>query len=128
MANMIYEPIYANGHWYDGMNEKKWSINYSSILTKLIQIAGTYVDDWASDLFIVWNYNIEKHLLEKEWGGSTLYIGFKRQGVDSYEEGNPINILEKNKIDSGIHYYRRIVKLETKINKNEISMELTQVQ
>lgn len=128
MSNMIYNSIYASGYWYEGINEKKWSINYSSILTELIHMAGSYVDDWASDLFIIWNGCIEKHLLEKDWNGSTLYIGFREQGVDHYEEGAPINVLEKNKKESGIHYYRRIIKLETKITKDQIEMTLTQIQ
>ena len=130
MSCKIYKPIYAHGYWYQSNyeGESKWDINYSSVLTELIHMAGTYVDNWASDLFRVWNYNIEKHLTKKEWKGSVLYIGFREQGVDSYEEGDFFNVIERNKEDCGVHYYRRIVKLETKIDKDEITMELSQVQ
>lgn len=39
-----------------------WEINYSSILTKLIQEAGRWCEHYASDLFITWKHNIDKKL------------------------------------------------------------------
>lgn len=124
MARMLYEPIYAHGYWH----EDRWHINYSSIMTALIQIAGTYVDFYASDLLHTWNYKIEKHFSDPEWKGNTIYIGFREMGVDDYEEGNDYNCIEMNKKENGHYYYRRIVKLETMIVKDEITMQLSHIQ
>ena len=52
----IYSPhITAVGHVADSSTRADWCINYSSILTKLIQIAGRLVDSYASDMIITWN-------------------------------------------------------------------------
>ena len=40
--------------------EGKWEINYSSILTRLIQEAGRWCEYYASDLFVQQKYSIPK--------------------------------------------------------------------
>lgn len=117
--------IHASGCWYEGVNDKTWHINYSAILTKLIQTAGRYVDQWASDLFIIWKYHIEEKLTDQDWKGDTIYFGFREQGVDHYVEGDEYNCIEQHKKDYGRYYYRSVLKLETKINGNDIEMTLT---
>lgn len=51
----------ATGEWSNDIfgSEKSWNINYSDILTLLIQKAGTICKNYASDLFIIWS-SLEK--------------------------------------------------------------------
>ena len=55
---------------------RDFDINYSSILTKLIQECGRLCEAWASDLFITWN-SIEQKLKEKTMETSTYLFGIR---------------------------------------------------
>ena len=111
MSKIIAE---ASGQWLEPYytNEWGWNVNMSCILTKLIQYAGRYVDNYASDLFIIWKYNVENRekLRNKDWN-ETIFIGFRQYGVDNSSEpwgvGNKVCEQYKN----NMYYYRRIVKL-----------------
>lgn len=63
----------------------EWSdeidINYSTILTKLIQEAGRYCEHYASDLFISWNL-IEQSLRDGTIESGVEMFGFREMGVD----------------------------------------------
>lgn len=59
----------------------KWEINYSSILTKLIQEAGRWCEYYASDLFITW-HNIDKNLDDGTMKTEQFVFGFRNNGVD----------------------------------------------
>lgn len=74
--NTAQPEITATGYVY----ENKTEINMSSIYSKLIQEAGRYCDRFASDLL----YDIQsiEHHLEAQ-KSETLYIGFRRYGVDN---------------------------------------------
>lgn len=126
MSAVLYEPIYAEGSW--NQTHSEWGINYSSILTTLIHMAGSYTDQWASDLFITWRYRILENLNNREWKGDTIYIGFREQGVDDARVGADYNTIEKNQEDYGRCFYRRVVKLIVTINNENISMELSQIK
>ena len=57
------------------------TLNYSSILTRLIQEAGRWCKRYASDLFIDWYYlinDIKNNAVEDR----TLLFGFREDGVD----------------------------------------------
>ena len=59
------------------------TLNYSSILTRLIQEAGRWCKRYASDLFIDWYYlvrDIENNTLDDR----TMLFGFREDGVDGY--------------------------------------------
>lgn len=80
------KPIEANGSYVRSLTGESYSINYSSILTKLIQEAGRWCENYASDLFITWNEIIEK-LKNKKIGTEKLteLFGFRASGVDHKE-------------------------------------------
>lgn len=123
MSKELYKPIHEEGYW--DCSHGEWSINYSDILTALIQMAGSYVDRYASDLFIIWKYDVEKWMREHDWKGDIIRFGFRDFGVDNYcnsKESNPLWAGNKY----GNYYYRRIVKLEIKIEGDRIIMELSQ--
>jgi hypothetical protein len=61
--------------------ENKWEINYSSILTKLIQEAGRWCEYYASDLFILWE-SIVKKLDDGSMSSSSYVFAFRESGVD----------------------------------------------
>lgn len=82
-----------------------YTINYSAILTKLIQIAGRICVHYASDLFITWK-TIDKYLHDKNFTGGRFLFGFREMGVDGYQqvlyrynEGNPKAIKELYMLD-----------------------------
>lgn len=73
------------GRWEAGYFSGKtcWNINYSGILTFLIQKAGTICAQYASDLFISWSV-LEKELEEqgRDYSGGKYLFGFRDSGVD----------------------------------------------
>lgn len=67
---------------------RKQDVNYSDILTKLIQDAGRICDSYASDLFIHWRYNIVDKMNNNELTTSTYEIGFRQSGVEMGKKGS----------------------------------------
>lgn len=68
-----------------GGNRLEHFVNYSRILTILIQEAGRVCADYASDLFISWESLLdeaEKKMKEKADFTLTTFFGFREQGVD----------------------------------------------
>lgn len=61
--------------------ERTVSINYSTILTRLIQEAGRICEFYASDLFIEWRSIVEALEDGSVETGSRLF-GFRKAGVD----------------------------------------------
>lgn len=88
-----------------------WQINTSAILTRLIQYAGEICTSYASDLFILWKYNIEAHLTERDWKGEELILGFREMGVDKNE-----NVMENR------NRYSRIVSIKTRVSNGIMEM------
>lgn len=107
---------HAHGTWnvpiFD--TEPQWNLNYSDILTRLIQYAGRYCESYASDLFIHWK-EIEKKLKDRNYQGEKLILGFREMGVDSNDW------VIKN-LNENLYYYRKFVTIEIVINGNNIDM------
>lgn len=93
----------------------KWEINYSSILTKLIQEAGRWCEYYASDLFITW-HDIDKKLDDGTMGTEQFIFGFRDNGVDHKEW------YELHKNDVG--RYRAVWFLDVTINDGKMEMVL----
>lgn len=94
--------------------EPQWNLNYSSILTHLIFLAGRFCEHYASDLFIHWESLIKK-FKDKNYKGEKLLLGFREMGVDDTDW------VIKNYNDD-YYYYRKIVTIEIVINGNNIDM------
>ena len=112
-------------------------INYSSILTKLIQVAGRLVDSYASDLFISWNAVLRdlkfacgevcKAQNDTEVYQNHRLFGFREMGVDDttavlarYNNGGP-NYYGRD--------YREIWRLNYSIaGTGEVKMSLFKVE
>lgn len=110
--------IEAHGNWIVPLSgtEPQWNLNYSKILTQLIQDAGRYCESYASDLFIQWKYSIDNHLKERYWEGGKFRFGFREFGVDADDwikdnESNP-------------YYYRKIRTLEVNIDEDKGTIEM----
>lgn len=71
-----------NPYYYGVSKEGKFSINYSDILTFLIQVAGKICKYYANDLFITWS-SLEEKLKDVEYTGGKILFGFRESGVDS---------------------------------------------
>lgn len=72
------------GRWSNDIFGKEcWNINYSDILTFLIQKAGTICKHYASDLFIFWS-SLENEMKKEgqEYAGGKYLFGFRELGVD----------------------------------------------
>ena len=94
----------------------KWEINYSSILTKLIQEAGRWCEYYASDLFVTWKYNIDKKLDDGTMDTDQLVFGFREDGVDHKEW------YELHKNDTG--RYRAVWFLDVTVDNGKMEMVL----
>ena len=74
----------AKGNWIENRpysQDGHWDINYSEILTRLIQSAGQYCKHYASDLFIDWN-RVVRELDKGEAINETYIFGIRDMGVD----------------------------------------------
>lgn len=83
MNTYAWKPITESGSlsYYSG----QYNINYSSILSKLIQEAGRYCEAYASDLFIDWQAVLR--CIENTSGCimESFLFGFRKYGVDHKE-------------------------------------------
>lgn len=94
----------------------KWEINYSSILTKLIQEVGRWCERYASDLFIIWKYSIDKKLDDGTMSTDQFVFGFRKDGVDHKEW------YELHKNDTG--RYRAVWFLDVTVDNGKMEMVL----
>ena len=96
--------------------EGKWEINYSSILTRLIQEAGRWCESYASDLFVQWKYGIDQKLDNGTLYTDTFVFAFRDSGVDSEEW------YENHKNEH--NYYRAVWYLDVLTDEGKIKMTL----
>lgn len=92
-----------------------WKINTSSILTKLIQEAGRWCENYASDLFILWG-SIKKQLEEATIEPGEYVFAFRESGVDNNEAYRLYADTE--------NYYRAVWILDVSIHERNIIMKL----
>lgn len=104
----------ACGQWNGYRNE--FDINYSSILTKLIQEAGRWCEYYASDLFIDWASLMDK-LHNHAYNGGTFLFGFRKMGVD--HTGYILSNLSDGR---STDYYRSVWRLDVEIDSDDIRM------
>lgn len=111
-VHSVYDkPIKADGRKLEQpyfYSKSQWSVNTSSILTKLIQEAGRYCEAYASDLFIDWQTVEEMLSGEREF--NTMFFGFRENGVDGESF---INSRMQN--DPWCKEYRSIWRLDIEI-------------
>ena len=102
---------------------RNFDINYSSILTKLIQECGRLCESYASDLFITWNSIVEK--LKAETMETSAYLfGIREMGVDH----NEFVLMRYNNYGyHARHEYRKIYRLDVIIDGDQIRMELYEI-
>ena len=103
---------------------RNFNINYSSILTKLIQECGRLCESYASDLFITWNDIVQK-LKENTIETSVYLFGIREMGVDHNEF-----ILSRYNNDGyhAKHEYRKIYKLDVIVEGDSIRMRLYEIE
>ena len=91
-------------------------INDSSILSRLICEAGRYCNHYASDLFIIWKYSVDKKKESGTLESGTVVFAFRDNGVDSKNEF-------ENKKDWQ-SYYRAIWELDILVEGSVVEMRL----
>lgn len=109
----------SHGSWEQSRKDPDrgiFVINYSSILTRLIQAAGRVCKRYASDLFIDWK-SIDASLRDKSYSGGRYLFGFRENGVDHAEY-----VLGRIN-GSGMGHYKSEIKelymLEVKVGRDE---------
>lgn len=98
---------------------KKYDVNYSSILSRLITDAGRFCLSYASDLFIWWGEVVNNLSVYEEDSSRTAIFGICENGVDNA-------CAAAANIERGMyHYYRSIwgLKIEKKGNKLDLCLE-----
>ena len=103
----------AIGRWDERTN--MWNVNYSDILTRLIQEAGKHCKYYASDLFIDWA-TICKKLENPECEDEAFVFGFVENGIDNKE------IVEEQMNENGafmLRYYKSVWLLTIAKTKHE---------
>ena len=103
---------------------RDFNINYSSILTKLIQECGRLCESYASDLFISWNI-IDEKLQEKTMETSTYLFGIRETGIDH-------NAFVLSRYNNNGHYakyeYRKVYRLDVIVESDSIRMKLYEIE
>ena len=111
----------ATGNWSPDLfsGEKCWNINYSDILTFLIQKAGTICKHYASDLFISWS-SIENKMKKEgsEYAGGKYLFGFRESGVD--HDTYVLSRLNNYGVEGLKKEVKELYLLEVSIKKSEI--------
>lgn len=107
-----------------------FEVNYSSLLTRLIQEAGRWCRRYASDLFIDWE-PIANGLKDGSIESGTSLFGFREDGVDH-------NTFVKSRYEnesmygSASHEYRALWRLDVNVEKNDygdkVYMKLYEIQ
>ena len=99
---------------------RDFDINYTSILTKLIQECGRLCESYASDLFVTWN-GIYQKLKEKTMETSAYLFGIREMGVDHNEfiisRYNNNGYYARNE-------YRKIYRLDVVVEDDSIRMKM----
>jgi len=113
LRNMLNGTVRANGY---RTSDGKFEINTSDILTKLIKLAAKHCDSYASDLFIQWKYDIDKHLYDGDMETQYFVFAFRDNGIDHKEWW------ELHKDDP--HYYKEVWYLSVVVDETKITMEL----
>lgn len=75
---------YGNSTVCNGVRTQ--DVNYSDILTKLIQEAGRICNYYASDLFIHWEYKVHDLIKHNALKSITYNIGFRLSGIEMEEK------------------------------------------
>lgn len=125
LEDLQMEKVYAEATGKISIWEEEISvdINYSTILTKLIQEAGRWCEYYASDLFISWK-QVEKFLVQKDelCLRKKFIFGMRESGVDHAEW-----VLSHMNRDGTSYYYRAIWCLEVEVDVDDITMKLGKV-
>lgn len=102
-----------NGYYFD--------VNYSIILTKLIQSAGRFCKYYASDLFISWRC-VDKDLHNAEVENKTYLFGMRKMGVDhdSY-------ILSRRNQGYISDVYSEMYRLDITRNENKVTLTFGEI-
>ena len=103
-----------SGRWSDW--GCAYEVNYSDILTKLIQEAGRWCERYASDLFIDWNI-IENKRHDRNWQSGNYFFGFRKNGVDGLS-------FILNRLVENSEVYRSVWMLKVEIENDFVLMEL----
>lgn len=103
----------------------KYDVNYSTILTKLIQDAGRFCESFASDLFIDWGDVLR--FCDANVGNEakkTFLFGFRQMGVDS---GATVENRVMTNDTMSRYEYRALWRLDVETNGDKIRMEAGRV-
>ena len=102
---------------------RDFDINYSDILTKLIQECGRLCEHYASDLFITWS-RIVRELENRTMETSSYLFGIRENGVDHTEF--VLSRYNNNGYEE-MYKYRKIYRLDIIVEDDSIKMKLYEI-
>lgn len=77
---------YSSGKWFDtNFNSGEYRVNLSDIFTTLIKEAALYCENYADDLFKLWQ-TVKEDLQDYHYSGKKYAFGFKAFGVDNAKQ------------------------------------------
>lgn len=97
----------------------KWSVNMSSILTRLIKEAAL-CEAYSSDLFINWS-EVEEYMKPPSLTPKIFLFGFRKSGVDH-------NAFVVNKITKGAADYRALYALEAIPTEGTLKLQFYKIK
>ena len=102
----------------------RFDVNYSGILSQLIQEAGRYCESFASDLFIDWE-SVRDYIEEAEdEDAHTFLFGFRQRGVDG---ASFIFSRYESEGDYAKSNYRSLWRLDITTSGGDMTLELGRV-
>lgn len=123
MNTYAYKPIVETGRF--SSSSGRYEINYSGILTRLIQEAGRFCEAYASDLFIDWQ-TVEAFINDIGDGETGYFLfGFRQYGVDHTEF--VISRYTNNCYRDPAKEYRSMWRLDVSAEYSELTMTLGRV-
>lgn len=123
MNTYAYKPIVETGRF--SSSSGRYEINYSGILTRLIQEAGRFCEAYASDLFIDWQ-TVETFINDIGDGETGYFLfGFRQYGVD--HTGFVISRYTNNCYRDPAKEYRSMWRLDVSAEYSELTMTLGRV-
>lgn len=119
----------ATGYFDEYSAQGGYSINVSSILSKLITEAGRWCEDYASDILFYID-DLKKLFRQKPVTGDgmedvVIIMGMRQNGVDYGE--TVTTYFAKHPFDSDSYYYRALWVLRVERNDNHIVVSLARM-
>ncbi len=99
-----------------------WNVNYTYVLSRLIQEAGRWCPSYVSDLFDTWK-DIDKDIKDGTLGAGQWFFAFSYDGIEGYQQ-----VKERCEHDPCMRAYAALWVLDIRTNTFDTLMEMRLVR